>query len=46
MHWNWTGHSDYYRKGLIDEWKNVLPADLIKKIESNFKEEMTSLGYL
>tara|TARA_B100001123_G_scaffold389565_1_gene466422 strand:+ start:192 stop:1007 length:816 start_codon:yes stop_codon:yes gene_type:complete len=40
------GKENFFRKGLIDEWKNVLPADLIKKIESNFKEEMTSLGYL
>ena len=37
---------NFFRKGLIDEWKNVLTKDQIKIIEDNFKVEMVSLGYL
>ena len=40
------GKENFFRKGLTDEWKKDLPKDLIKTIESNFREEMTSLGYL
>ena len=36
----------FFRKGEKDSWKNELPADLQKKIESNLKEEMQELGYL
>ena len=40
------GKENFFRKGLIDEWKTVLKKDLIKKIETEFCEEMKSLGYL
>ena len=36
----------FFRKGEKDSWKNDLPSDLQKKIESNLKEEMQELGYL
>lgn len=36
----------FFRKGLIDEWKNILPDDLHEKIINNLKKEMNDLGYL
>ena len=36
----------FFREGRIDEWKNKLNKDLIKKIENNFYEEMKELKYL
>ena len=38
--------TNFFRKGEIDEWKNSLPSDLIKKIETHFKKEMEELGYI
>ena len=38
--------SKFFRKGKKDSWKNELNSDLIKKIEENFKDEMSELGYL
>ena len=40
------GKENFFRKGEIDEWKNILPKNLIKKIEENFKNEMKELNYL
>ena len=40
------GEEDFFRKGLIDEWKTALNKDLIKKIEHECKEEMKELNYL
>tara|TARA_Y100000590_G_scaffold429046_1_gene541149 strand:+ start:1640 stop:2455 length:816 start_codon:yes stop_codon:yes gene_type:complete len=40
------GRANFFRKGLIDEWKNILTKEQIKIIEDNFKDEMVSLGYL
>ncbi len=39
-------NSKFFREGKIDEWKKVLPKDLIKEVEKNFYEEMKVLGYL
>tara|TARA_Y100000590_G_scaffold341030_1_gene389036 strand:+ start:3550 stop:4380 length:831 start_codon:yes stop_codon:yes gene_type:complete len=36
----------FFRKGKIDDWKNELSKDQIKKIESAFSEEMKELNYL
>ena len=36
----------FFRKGKKDSWKNELSNDLRKKIEGNFEDEMTELGYL
>ena len=40
------GRETFFRKGQIDEWKNVLSKDLISKIEKEFEVEMKELGYL
>ncbi len=40
------GNENFFRKGQIDEWKQNLSNDLIKKIENNFKELMNDFGYL
>ena len=40
------GRENFFRKGLIDEWKTVLTKNQIKIIEDNFKIEMKELGYL
>ena len=40
------GEENFFRKGLIDEWKNVLKKDLIEKIEKECSEEMKELKYL
>ena len=39
-------NTKFFRKGQIDEWKKVLPNDLIIQIESSFYDEMKKLGYL
>ena len=36
----------FFRRGIIDSWKNDLNQDLRKKIEINFRDEMIKLGYL
>tara|TARA_Y100001960_G_scaffold241487_1_gene255273 strand:- start:7788 stop:8645 length:858 start_codon:yes stop_codon:yes gene_type:complete len=38
--------SQFFRKGIIDEWKNEVPESIILKIEKAFEKEMTDLGYL
>ena len=40
------GKEKFFRKGLVDEWKNVLKENLVKKIEKEFFEEMKELKYL
>ena len=40
------GNENFFRKGQIDEWKQNLSNDLIKKIENNFKGLMNDFGYL
>ena len=40
------GKENFFRKGEIDEWKNILPKNLIKKIEENFINQMKELNYL
>jgi len=40
------GKENFFRKGLVDEWKKVLKKDLVKKIEKEFFEEMKELKYL
>jgi len=40
------GKENFFRKGEIDEWKNLLPINLIKEIENNFEKEMKELNYL
>ena len=41
-----TKEKKFFREGRIDEWKNKLNKDLIKKIENNFYKEMKELKYL
>ena len=38
--------TNFFRKGETDEWKNSLPSNLIKKIETHFKKEMEELSYI
>ena len=40
------GKTNFFRKGDIDEWKNVLSNEMIKKIEEKFNKEMKELSYL
>ena len=40
------GKENFFRKGEIDEWKNILPINLIKKIEQKFEKGMKELNYL
>ena len=40
------GKENFFRKGLVDEWKVVLKKDLIQKIEKEFYKEMRELKYL
>jgi len=37
---------NFFRKGKIDEWKNVLDIDLIRKIETDFNDELKKLNYI
>ncbi len=41
-----TGNENFFRKGEIDEWKKILPKNLISKIEQKFEKEMKELNYL
>ena len=38
--------NNFFRKGLIDEWKNEVPKTIIKKIEQKYYNEMKEIGYL
>jgi len=40
------GNDNFFRKGLVDEWKSKLSSNLIKLIEDKFKKEMMELDYL
>ena len=40
------GEENFFRKGLVDEWKTVLKKDLVEKIEKECGEEMRELKYL
>ena len=37
---------NFFRKGLVDEWKTILNKSQIEIIEKNFYKEMKELGYL
>ena len=37
---------NFFRKGLVDEWKVVLKKDLIQKIEKELYKEMRELKYI
>ena len=37
---------EFFRKGIIGDWKSSLKPELLKKIESKFKKEMIKLGYI
>ena len=37
---------EFFRKGIIGDWKSNLKIDLSNKIESKFKKEMIELGYI
>jgi len=36
----------FFNKGLVDNWKNILSPKISNEIEMNFKNEMTELGYV
>ena len=40
------GKENFFRKGEVDEWKKILPKNLINKIEQKFEKEMKELNYL
>jgi len=40
------GSANFFRKGEIYEWKNILPKNLIKKIEQKFEKQMKELEYI
>ena len=40
------GNDNFFREGLVDEWKSKLPLKSIKLIEDKFKKEMIELNYL
>ena len=37
---------EFFRKGIIGDWKSSLRPELLNKIESKFKKEMMELGYI
>ena len=37
---------EFFRKGIIGDWKSSLKPELLKKIENKFKKEMIELGYI
>ena len=37
---------EFFRKGIIGDWKSNLKPELLYKIESKFKKEMIELGYI
>jgi len=39
-------HSNFFRSGKINTWKDILNKDQIKIIEDSFKKEMEDLGYI
>jgi len=39
-------NQNFFRKGIFDEWKEVLTSKQIKYIENNFRSEMIELNYL
>ena len=41
-----VGSDNFFRKGLVDEWKSKLSRNSIKLIEEKFKKEMIELNYL
>ena len=40
------GKQLFFRQGIVDEWKEKLPQNLIDKLEKEFNSEMKELGYL
>jgi len=40
------GEENFFRKGLVDEWKTVLKKDLVEKIEKECSQEMKELKYI
>ena len=38
--------NNFFRKGQSSEWEEVLPDELVRKLEQNFSKEMMKLGYL
>jgi hypothetical protein len=40
-----TKKINFFRKGAVDEWKNKLSPELIKKIENSFNKQMKELKY-
>ena len=36
---------NFFRKGIVDEWKSVLPKSIANNIKKNFEEEMRDLNY-
>ena len=41
-----TTNSDFFRKGINNQWKEILTKKQIEKIENNFKLLMTKLNYI
>ena len=37
---------NFFRKGVINEWKENVPLEIIEKIENEFYNEMLELKYL
>ena len=37
---------EFFRKGIIGDWKSNLKPELSNRIESKFKKEMIELGYI
>ena len=38
--------SNFFRKGIVDEWKTNVPKKIISQIEKKYYNEMKDLGYL
>ena len=36
----------FFRKGLVDEWKQELSKDIIDEVELKYYDEMKEIGYL
>ena len=36
----------FFRKGVLDEWKEVLSKEQVRTIEENFENEMLELKYI
>jgi len=39
-------NQNFFRKGIVDEWVDKVPNDIIQEIEKKFKPQMEELGYL